>query len=98
MRGVLHVAAAPIGQLPLCRQTQAADLQTFLGQGIQKCVGGSIYVSGVPGTGIGSETACVVATPLLPGDLFLFANAMLCADVLVFQCLKSRILAIAYRC
>ena len=51
MRGVLHVAAAPLGQVPLCRQTQVADLQAFLGQGIQECRGGSIYVSGVPGTG-----------------------------------------------
>lgn len=52
VRGVLHVAAAPSGQVPLCRQTQVADLQAFLGQGIQECKGGSIYVSGVPGTGL----------------------------------------------
>ena len=51
VRGVLPVAAAPIGQVPLCRQTQVADLQAFLGQGLQECRGGSVYVSGVPGTG-----------------------------------------------
>ncbi|KAA6422841.1 MAG: cell division control 6 protein [Trebouxia sp. A1-2] len=51
VRQVLHVAAAPIGQVPLCRQTQVADLQGFLGQGLHECKGGSIYVSGVPGTG-----------------------------------------------
>ncbi|DBA84848.1 hypothetical protein WJX77_006429 [Trebouxia sp. C0004] len=51
VRQVLHVAAAPIGQVPLCRQTQVADLQTFLGQGLHECKGASIYVSGVPGTG-----------------------------------------------
>ena len=52
VRGALHVAAAPIGQVPLCRQTQVADLQAFLGQGLQECRGSSIYVSGVPGTGL----------------------------------------------
>lgn len=52
VRGALHVAAAPIGQVPLCRQTQVVDLQAFLGQGLQECRGSSIYVSGVPGTGL----------------------------------------------
>ena len=33
-------------------KTQVADLHAFLGQGLQECRGGSIYVSGVPGTGI----------------------------------------------
>ena len=61
VRGVLHVAAAALGQVPLCRQTQVADLQAFLGQGIQECRGGSIYVSGVPGTG-----KCSQRPPPLP--------------------------------
>ena len=51
VRGVLHVSAAPVGQVPSCRQTQVADLQAFLGQSLQDCKGGSVYVSGVPGTG-----------------------------------------------
>lgn len=51
VRQVLHVAAAPTGQLPLCRQSQVTDLQAFLGNTLQECRGGSIYVSGVPGTG-----------------------------------------------
>ena len=52
VREVLHVAAAPTGQVPLCRQAQVADLEEFLGRTLQGCKGGSIYVSGVPGTGM----------------------------------------------
>ena len=47
----MHVAAAPKGQVPSCRQPQVEDIQASLSQSLLDCKGGSVYVSGVPGTG-----------------------------------------------
>ena len=91
VRRVLHVAAAPLGQVPLCRQTQVADLQAFLGQGIQECRGGSIYVSGVPGTGTCSQNPCPHHPPprLVPYLLLALAKDYIGASLKSHLTVKS---------
>eukprot|EP00887_Chlorella_sp_A99_P007089 scaffold2.g7089.t1 len=51
-KAAFHVSASgAAGALPLCRERQAAALAAFLGAGLAQRQGGSIYLSGLPGTG-----------------------------------------------
>ena len=52
METSLHVSQASPGSLPLCRDAQAQELMRLLQLHISSCQGGSVYVSGLPGTGL----------------------------------------------
>ena len=52
METALHVSQAALGSLPLCRDAQAHKLMRLLQLHISSCQGGSVYVSGLPGTGL----------------------------------------------
>lgn len=52
VQSALHVSSACVpGQLPLCREPQIAAVDTWLADRLQKSQGGSLYLSGLPGTG-----------------------------------------------
>ena len=55
METALHVSQAAPGSLPICRDSQAHELMRLLQLHISRCQGGSVYVSGLPGTGLPSS-------------------------------------------
>ena len=57
MKAALHVSSAAAGRLPLCRERQAAAVGAWLAAGLAAGRGGSLYVSGLPGTGAGGAGA-----------------------------------------
>lgn len=50
-KAALHVSAASWGEVPLCRERQAAAIDAWLEGHISGAAGGSLYLSGLPGTG-----------------------------------------------
>ncbi len=52
-QAALHVSSAsvPGQELPLCRDRQISNINTWLADRLQKGQGGSLYLSGLPGTG-----------------------------------------------
>ena len=52
VQAALHVSAACVpGQLPLCRDSQVQSVDAWLAEKLQTGQGGSMYISGLPGTG-----------------------------------------------
>lgn len=51
MRAALHVGSYCKGSVPLCREAQAERVGWWLARQLAAGSGGSIYLSGLPGTG-----------------------------------------------
>lgn len=52
VRGALHVSTAAVpGNLPLCRDRQISAVNRWLADRLVSAQGGSMYISGLPGTG-----------------------------------------------
>lgn len=52
MKGVLHTSYAPPGSQPLSREEQVKSLNDHVKACLLAGEGGSVYVSGLPGTGL----------------------------------------------
>ncbi|PSC67141.1 cell division control 6-like protein [Micractinium conductrix] len=51
VKAALHISAYTRGAIPACREKQASCVGGWLGAGLEKRRGGSMYLSGLPGTG-----------------------------------------------
>ncbi|KAL4426243.1 hypothetical protein ABPG77_009858 [Micractinium sp. CCAP 211/92] len=51
VKTALHISAYSTGRIPACREDQAAAVGSWLAAALRERRGGSIYLSGLPGTG-----------------------------------------------
>lgn len=51
VKAALHVSGANTGTLPICRERQVTAIDAWLAKRLQEAQGGSMYLSGLPGTG-----------------------------------------------
>ena len=65
VKGVLHTSYAPPGSQPLSRDEQVQLLNDHLKACLLAGEGGSVYVSGLPGTGAESLPSYLHITPHL---------------------------------